>query len=104
MENGQALVKDDEDCKSREFFPGQGQQMLQVGDKMDGIVKEIDRKVSELGSGRSCSRPACKPWGHISNAIKLFLHFICCFFTVVSLLFHLKLKHFNLIAHLAQCL
>ena len=67
MDNGQALVKDDEGCKSRYFFPGQGQQMLQVGDKMDGVVKEIDRKVSELGSGRSCSRPACMPGGHISK-------------------------------------
>ena len=67
MENGQALVKDDEDCKSREFFPGQGQQMLQVGDKMERAGTEVDggRGVggSELGSGRSFSRPACMPGG-----------------------------------------
>lgn len=61
MDNGQALVKDDEDCKSREFFPGQGQQMLQVGDKMERAAKEVDGEVSELGSGRNFSRPACMP-------------------------------------------
>ena len=34
MENGQALVEDDENCKNRASFQGSEHRMLQVGNKM----------------------------------------------------------------------
>ena len=35
MDNVQALVEDDEDCKNRASFQGSEHRMLQVGDKME---------------------------------------------------------------------
>ena len=35
MDNGQALVEDDEDCKNRASFQGNEHRKLQVGDKME---------------------------------------------------------------------
>ena len=35
MDNGQALVEDDEDCKNRASFQGSEHRKLQVGDKME---------------------------------------------------------------------
>ena len=35
MDNGHALVEDDEDCKNRASFQGSEHRKLQVGDKME---------------------------------------------------------------------
>ena len=40
MDNRWALMEFSEDFKNREYLPGQGQRMLQVGDMMEGIGKE----------------------------------------------------------------
>ena len=46
-------------------MPGTGN--ATVGDKMEGVGKAVDGVVSEPGSGRSSSRHACIPGGHISE-------------------------------------
>ena len=51
VENGQALVEDNEDCKNRENFQGKEQRNTQVGDKMKEDGEENERETSELGSG-----------------------------------------------------
>lgn len=51
MDNGQALVEGDENCKNKESIQGKGQKMLQVGDKMEEDGEENDGHISELGSG-----------------------------------------------------
>ena len=42
MNNAQALVKGDEECKDKESFQGNGPSMLQVGGKMEGDGEEND--------------------------------------------------------------
>lgn len=51
MDNGQALVEGDEECKNKESFQGNGQSMLQVGGKMEGDGEEKDGHISGIESG-----------------------------------------------------
>ena len=48
--------------------------MIQVGDKMEGVGKEVDGEVSELVFGMSSSRPVCMPGVIFPNLIKKCSH------------------------------
>ena len=51
MNNAQALVEGDEECKDKESFQGNGPSMLQVGGKMEGDGEENDGHISGIESG-----------------------------------------------------
>lgn len=48
--------------------------MIQVGDKMEGVGKEVDGRFPELVFGMSSSRPVCMPGVIFPNLIKKCSH------------------------------